>query len=180
MDARSRTGTQAAAHGRTGRHHPDVEPRASGSGIHRPPQNHALFDPAQDKAIIGRVVATGLSDEHRDRRYLVIDGIDGHSHYADIGEDQQAVRTGSIVRLSPTPIEVRDVDRAVAQIAAHHQGHYSIELHLNQDPMMTQGRAEMHVRRLEAMRRLIGAPERQPDGSWYGAAIWMRSFRQSG
>jgi len=136
------------------------------AGIHRPPQNHALFDPAQDKAIIGRVVATGLSDEHRDRRYLVIDGIDGHSHYADIGEDQQAFPTGSIVRLSPTPVEVRDVDRAVAQIAAHHQGHYSIELHLNQDPMMTQGRAEMHVRRLEAMRRLIGTPERQSDGSW--------------
>jgi len=136
------------------------------AGIHRPPQNNALFDPAQDQAIIGRVVATGLSDEHRDRRYLVIDGIDGHSHYADIGEDQQAVRTGSIVRLSPAPAEVRDVDRAVAQVAADHQGRYSIELHLNQDPMMTQGRAEMHVRRLEAMRRLIGTPERQPDGSW--------------
>src|SRR3546814_15793509 len=32
--------------------------------------------------------------------------------------------------------------------------------------MMTQDRAEMRVRRLEAMRRLIGAPDRQPDGSW--------------
>lgn len=136
------------------------------AGIHRPPQNHALFDPAQDQAIIGRVVATGLSDEHRDRRYLVIDGIDGHSHYADIGEDQQAFPTGSIVRLSPTPIEVRDVDRAVADVAAHQQGRYSIDLHIKQDPLMTQGRADMHVRRLEAMRRLIGAPERQPDGSW--------------
>ena len=136
------------------------------AGIHRLPQSHALFDPAQDKAIIGRVVATGLSDEHRDRRYLVIDGIDGHSHYADIGEDQQAVPTGSIVRLSPAPVEVRDVDRAVAHVAAHHQGHYSIDLHMKQDPMMTQSRSEMHVRRLESMRRLIGAPERQPDGSW--------------
>ncbi len=136
------------------------------AGIHRPPQNHALFDPAQDNAIVGRIVAIGLSDEHRDRRYLIIDGIDGHSHYADVGEDQQAVRTGSIVCLSPTPVEVRDVDRAVADVAAHHQGRYSIDLHMEQDPMMTQGRAEMHVRRLEAMRRLIAAPERQPDGSW--------------
>src|SRR3546814_5237371 len=49
------------------------------AGIHRPPQNHALFDPALDTAIIGRVVATGLSDEHRDRRYLIIDGLDGRS-----------------------------------------------------------------------------------------------------
>lgn len=136
------------------------------AGIHRPPQTHALFDPAQDQTIIGRVIATGLSDEHRDRRYLVIDGIDGHSHYADIGEDKQAFPTGSIVRLSPTPVEVREIDRAVAHVATHHQGRYSIELHLNQDPLMTQSRAEMHVRRLEAMRRLIGTPDRQPDGSW--------------
>src|SRR3546814_15322267 len=31
---------------------------------------------------------------------------------------------------------------------------------------MISEKAEMHVRRLEAMRRLIGAPDRQPDGSW--------------
>src|SRR3546814_13044123 len=79
---------------------------------------------------------------------------------------QQAFPTGSIVRLSPVPVEVRDVDRTVAHVAAHHQGRYSVDLHLAQDPMMTQDRAEMHVRRLEAMRRLIGEPDRQPDGSW--------------
>src|SRR3546814_16714992 len=31
---------------------------------------------------------------------------------------------------------------------------------------MISEKAEMHVRRLEAMRRLRGAPDRQPDGSW--------------
>src|SRR3546814_5773044 len=71
-----------------------------------------------------------------------------------------------VLFLSPVPVEVRDVDRTVAHVAAHHQGRYSVDLHLAQDPMMTQDRAEMHVRRLEAMRRLIGAPDRQPDGSW--------------
>ena len=136
------------------------------AGIHRPPQNHAVVDPAQGREIIGRVVATGLSDEHRDHRYLIIDGIDGHSHYADIGEDQQSLPRGSIVRLSAAPVEVRDVDRAVADVAAHHHGRYSADLHLKQDPLMTHERAEMHVRRLEAMRRLIGAPERQADGNW--------------
>lgn len=136
------------------------------AGIHRPPQNHSVFDPTQGKAIIGRVVAAGLSDEHRDRRYLIVDGIDGGSHYADIGEDQQSLPRGSIVRLSAAPIEVRDIDRAVGDVAAHHQGRYTVDLHLKQDPLMTEERAEMHVRRLEAMRRLIGVPERQPDGSW--------------
>lgn len=136
------------------------------AGIDCPPQNHSLFDPAHDKAIIGRVVATGLSDEHRDRRYLIIDGIDGHSHYADIGEDPQSFATGSIVRLSPAPVEVREVDRTIAQVAAQHQGRYSIDHHLRQDPLMTEDRAQSYVRRLEAMRRMIGRPERQPDGVW--------------
>lgn len=136
------------------------------AGIHRPPQNHAVLDPAQGREIVGRVVATGLSDEHRDRRYLIVDGIDGLSHYADIGEDQQSLPRGSIVHLSAAPVEVRDVDRAVAAVAAHHHGRYSADLHLQHDPLMTHERAEMHVRRLEAMRRLIGAPERQADGSW--------------
>ena len=136
------------------------------AGIHRPPQNHAVLDPAQGREIIGSVVATGLSDEHRDRRYLIVDGIDGHSHYADIGEDQQSLPRGSIVRLSAVAVEVREVDRAIAAVAAHHQGRYSVDLHLKHDPTMTHERAEMHVRRLEAMRRLIGVPERQADGSW--------------
>src|SRR3546814_13619260 len=87
------------------------------AGIHRPPQNHSLFDPAQDKAIIGRVVATGLSDEHRDRRYLILDSIDGRSHYADIRADQPPFPAGSTVRLSPAPLTVREVDRPVAPVA---------------------------------------------------------------
>jgi type IV secretory pathway VirD2 relaxase len=136
------------------------------AGIHRPPQSHSLFDPAQGTVVIGRVVATGLSDEHRDRRYLIIDGIDGRSHYADIGEDQQSFATGSILRLSPAPVEVREVDRTVARLAAEHQGRYSVDLHLRQDPNITEDRAQAHVRRLEAMRRMTGKPDRQPDGSW--------------
>ncbi|MFB0872146.1 relaxase/mobilization nuclease RlxS [Sphingobium sp. sgz301304] len=136
------------------------------AGIHRPPHSNSLFDPAHDRAVIGRVVATGLSDEHRDRRYLILDGIDGRSHYADIGENKQSFVTGSIVRLSPAPIEVREVDRTVAEIAGRNQGCYSVDTHLKQDPHMTEDRAQAHVRRLEAMRRTIGKPERQPDGSW--------------
>jgi len=136
------------------------------AGIHRPPQDHALFDPEQGTEIVGRVVATGLSDEHRDRRYLIVDGIDGHSHYADIGEDQQTLATGSIVRLSPVPIEVREVDRTVAAVASQQDGRYSVDLHLNHDPSMTMEKAEAHIRRLEAMRRAIGKPDRQPDGTW--------------
>lgn len=138
------------------------------AGIARPPQDHALLD-SQDpsaKPIIGRLVATGLSDEHRDRRYMIIDGIDGRSHYADIGEDQSVHGKGAILRLSPRPAEVRTVDRTVAAIASDHDGKYSVDIHLRHDPAMSESGAQAHVRRLEAMRRSIGRPERLADGTW--------------
>ncbi|MGK2910484.1 MAG: relaxase/mobilization nuclease RlxS [Sphingobium sp.] len=138
------------------------------AGIARPPQDHALFnthDPAATP-IIGRLVATGLSDEHRDRRYMIIDGIDGRSHYADIGEDQAAYGRGAIMRLSPRPAEIRAVDRTVAAIASQHEGKYSVDIHLRHDPAMSESGAQAHVRRLEAMRRSIGRPERLADGTW--------------
>ena len=134
--------------------------------VHRPPQDHAIFDPGQGIAITGRVVATGLSDEHRDRRYVIVDGIDGHSHYADIGEEQQALPAGSIVRLSPAPVAIREVDRTIAAVAQAQGGRYSADLHMQHDPLMNEEGANTHVRRVEAMRRLIGTPERQPDGTW--------------
>ena len=129
------------------------------AGIARPPQDHALFDR-------GRLVATGLSDEHRDRRYMIIDGIDGRSHYADIGEDQSVHVKGAILRLSPRPADIRAVDRTVAAIAIKHDGKYSVDIHLRHDPAMSESGAQAHVRRLEVMRRSIGRPERLADGTW--------------
>jgi Protein of unknown function (DUF3363) len=35
--------------------------------------------------VVGKVAAIGLADELSDRRYVVIDGIDGRVHYADLG-----------------------------------------------------------------------------------------------
>ncbi len=138
------------------------------AGIARPPQDHALFDSGDPSAkpIIGRLVATGLSDEHRDRRYMIIDSIDGRSHYADIGEDQTVHGNGAILRLAPRPAKIRTVDRTVAAIASQHDGKYSIDIHLRHDNAMNESGAQAHVRRLEAMRRSIGRPERLADGTW--------------
>lgn len=35
--------------------------------------------------VVGKVVHRGAADDHHDRRYLVIDGVDGRTHYVDIG-----------------------------------------------------------------------------------------------
>lgn len=56
------------------------------AGIDRPAGGFAVFDAANAHSrIVGRVVGLGLSDELRDKHFLVVDGIDGRVHYADAG-----------------------------------------------------------------------------------------------
>ncbi|MGV7120440.1 relaxase/mobilization nuclease RlxS [Sphingopyxis sp. 550A] len=127
-----------------------------------------VFDPAEGSAIVGRVVARGLSDELNDRHFLLVDGVDGRSHYVDIGRGDAIGPTpeGSIVRIEAARGSVRDADRTVAEIAAANEGRYSVDLHLRHDPSASEAFAQTHVRRLEAIRRLTGGVECQPDGSW--------------
>ena len=121
-----------------------------------------------EEPIIGRVVHRGFSDEHRDRHYLIVDGVDGRVHYLDIGRADWTEPTpeGTIVRAAARSGGVREVDRTIAAVAEANGGRYSIEAHLRHDPSATQAFAHAHVRRLEAMRRANVDVERNPDGSW--------------
>src|SRR3546814_4089754 len=49
-----------------------------------------IYDPAAPDArpLIGRVVERGLSDEYADRHYVIVEAIDGRSHYAEIGKGE--------------------------------------------------------------------------------------------
>jgi len=133
--------------------------------LERSPELYAIHD--RDAApIVGRVVARRLADEQGDRRSLVIDGIDGRSHYADIGEAEGSFPVGSIVRLSDRSTEPRQVDRTIAEIATANEGRYGIDIHLQHAPTASEAFAATHVRRLEAIRRATGAVERNRDGSW--------------
>ena len=133
----------------------------------RAPSDHVIHTAGEQSApIIGKVIARGLSDEHADRHYLIVDGTDGLSRYIDVGVNAAETRPGSIVRVSPTPVAVRQVDRAVAEVATANGGRYTIDLHLKHDAGATETFAETHVRRLEALRRANGAVEREPDGTW--------------
>lgn len=118
--------------------------------------------------ITGRVVERGLADELRDRHYLIVDGIDGRSHYIDVGrgEGTEALPRDAIVRMVQRPATLRLADRRIAEIAAASGGRYSIDLHQAADERASARFAQAHVRRLEAIRRRIGGPERASDGSW--------------
>jgi hypothetical protein len=124
------------------------------------------------RSIIGRVLAHGLSDEHADRHYLIVDGIDGRSHYLDVGGgrdlplDQHQLSPGSVVRIDPLKAALRPSDRVIAEVAAANDGRYDVDLHLRYDPAASEAFAQTHVRRLEAMRRGGGGVTREPSGQW--------------
>ena len=137
-------------------------------GLERAATDYAIADTASMTPMVGRVVERGLSDEYNDRHYLIVDGADGRSHYIDIGKGEATgiIPAGAVVRIAPKPIEARAVDRTVAEIAAANGGRYSIDIHLRHDPTARESFAETHVRRLEAMRKLMGSVEREADGTW--------------
>lgn len=78
----------------------------------------------------------------------------------------EALPDGAIVAVAPKPVGPRAVDRTVAEVAAANGGRYDIEAHLRHDPTASRAFAETHIRRLEAMRRIAGLVEREPDGGW--------------
>lgn len=138
--------------------------------IERATADQVIFDPADGAAppIVGRVVLRGLADELHDRHYLIVDAIDGRTHYIELGkgEAHEPLPNNAIVRVVPRAGGVRQVDRTIAEVAAANGGRYDIDAHLKHDPSATEAFAETHVRRLEAMRRLMRSVEREPDGTW--------------
>jgi len=140
------------------------------NGVVRATADYVIFDPAakDSRSITGRVVARGLSDEINDRHYLIVDALDGRTHYVDIGKGEatEPLPESAIVRIDPRHPEPRQVDRTVSEIAAANGGRYDVDIHLRHDPSASARFAETHVRRLEAIRRVTGGVEREPDGTW--------------
>ena len=138
------------------------------AGLGRATADYAIFDASDPgtKALVGRLTARGLSDELNDRHYAIIDGLDGRTHYVDLGDAHDDVAVGSILQIRARQVAPREVDRTIARIAEQNGGRYSAELHQTADPSASREFVQAHVRRLEAMRRLVGAAGREADGSW--------------
>ncbi|MFB9075771.1 DUF3363 domain-containing protein [Citricoccus parietis] len=117
--------------------------------------------------LVGRVIHRGFSDEHRDRHYLIVDGVDGRVHYVDIGRGDAtpSVPEGATVRIDPRAAMVTQADRTVDAVAHANGGRYSVDLHLRQDPSASEAFADSHVRR----RRQCA--ERAPDRSAWPMAV---------
>ena len=138
--------------------------------LERAGADRVIYDPAAVGAqpIVGRVISRGLADEHEDRHYLIVDGVDGRAHYAPLGKGETAgmIPHDAIVRITPREGGIRAADRTIADVAGAHGGRYTIDAHLKHDPSATEAFAEAHMRRLEAMRRVMRSVEREADGAW--------------
>jgi type IV secretory pathway VirD2 relaxase len=140
----------------------------SARSLDRPLADRIIHEPGTMRPVVGQIVLRGLSDELQDRHYLIVDGVDGRSHYVGIGKGEavEPLAEGSIVRILPRIATLRQVDRTIAEVAAVNGGRYDVDAHLRHDHKASQAFAETHVRHLEAMRRLMRSVERAPDGSW--------------
>ena len=112
-----------------------------------------------------------------------VEATDGRSHYVEIGRGENLGPTniGVIVRLAPAEHGIRRADRTIVEVATANGGRYTIDAHLRHDPSVTEAYAETHVRRLEAMRRLIrpsrsgSTPTRSPTPIKRSPLAWARS-----
>ena len=146
-----------------------VQRDLSHAGLVRNPVDLAIFDRSTPGArVVGRIVAEGVADELRDRRYLIVDGVDGRAHYVDLGvltEAEPTLSPGLIVEVRGRNSAARTVDRTIAAVAAEHAGVYSATAHRAVDWTASDEHIATHVRRLEALRRK-GLVERTPGGEW--------------
>ncbi|SFU23232.1 Protein of unknown function [Mesorhizobium sp. YR577] len=143
--------------------------------MHRALEDHGLTDErgasqyvthgkSISEPIVGRVLAKGLAgDEMSDRLHLVIDGVDGRTHYVEKGDIDKLdeIKGGDIVSLDPIPAnsEPRASDRNIRDMRDE-AGIYRPSEHLERarakiekiggDP---DAFVRSHVRRLEALRR---------------------------
>ena len=135
------------------------------------PRELAVFEQRDDgRTVIGRVAAKGLTDELRDRGYLVIDGVDGKAHYVALNARDELANypTGAVVEVKGSA-DMRAADKNIAALAS--AGLYRTDHHL----AVAQGQAmpgrdpqevvAAQVRRLEALRR-AGIVERVAEGLW--------------
>ncbi len=136
------------------------------------------YDPDAPGArpLVGRVLERGLADEHRDHDYLIVDGVDGRTHYVRVGkgaiDDTEELFgpargvAGATVRITPRAAGARKADRIIASVAAANDGRYDREAHRRYEPSASQSFVEAHVRRLEAVCRATRAVERDSNGGW--------------
>lgn len=141
-------------------------------GLERGAEAYVVHDGRLDRPVTGRLIGKGLAGEGLDDRlHLVIDGVDGRTHYVEVAATAaDEAKIGMVVEVGPERVGPRAADSTIARMAAEEGGVYRPGRHLAQaiaDPAHAdpQTFVQAHVRRLEALRR-AGVVERLDADHW--------------
>ena len=115
--------------------------------LDRRPELYVIDCTETDSApLVGRVVDRGTAGDHHDRYYLIIDGVDGRTHYVETGRNPDVAPIGSVVRAEPARAMVRKVDGNIVEIARTANSYYSADLHHAHDRSASSDYVEAHIR----------------------------------
>lgn len=105
------------------------------SGIERCAADQIIHRPYDGAPIIGRLIAGGIDDQVLGRHFLLIDGIDGRSHFVDCGQSagDDWWPQGSIIRITGRTVEepelkLLDEGRGLGSTTEVSDGSVKIEL----------------------------------------------------
>lgn len=133
----------------------------SARGLERSAVEYAIHDGEHCQPVLGRIIGKGFADEITDRMHLVVDGIDGRTHYVEVGDmaSIEGIPTGAMVEIRRETV-TRASDLTIARIVGEDDGIYRPSRHLAmaRDSVRVpngdhEGYVEAHIRRLEALRR---------------------------
>jgi type IV secretory pathway VirD2 relaxase len=79
--------------------------------LDRRPERYVIHREQNLALVVGKVVYRGAAGDHHDRRFLVVDGVDGRTHYVEVGRSAEEAPAGSVVRIDQRKAELRKASR---------------------------------------------------------------------
>lgn len=105
-------------------------------------------------AVHGRLLKIGYNDELMDRRYAIVDGLDGRVHHFDLGSGfPKDLKPGDMLEIKPRSPGALGMDQTIADMAAQNRGIYSLENHKQSDPKVSAKHLAMIKNRIAALER---------------------------
>ena len=107
-----------------------------------------------NNAVHGRLLKVGYDDELMDRRYAIIDGLDGRVHHFDLGTYYpKDLKPGDMLEVKPRSPGALGMDQTIADVAAQNRGIYSLANHKQSDPKVSAKHLAMIGNRVAALER---------------------------
>lgn len=107
-----------------------------------------------DEAVHGRLLKVGYDNELMDRRYAIVDGLEGRVHHFDLGTGYpKDLKPGDMLEIKPRSPGALRLDQTIADVAAQNRGIYSLTQHEQSNPKVAAKHLAMIENRIAALDR---------------------------